>query len=442
MMYSGASFALVPSGGEVRRKGARPWVGARASLWVFALRNLGSRPTRSALALLGLSIPVLGVIGLFSLSAGIRNLLGETLAQVQGILVVRENAPSDLFSDLPVGMVDRLREVPGVRAVAPQIWKIAPPIEGRSLLPRAAARLLGQAQAEPLSALLNVIQIEGQDLTDSARLKGEVYRSRMLPAQQGGGRFLDLSDQGRANILISTTIAREFPDLRGHPRVVGDRLKIGARSFTIVGMYDTGSMLLDHTIVMDLATARHLLSLGDETVSCFLVEPNDPAGTEETARTIERAISGVDARTMAQFQAGIGRILGNLDRLLFLILSLALLVGSVGVLNTMLMSTTQRLFEFGIMRTSGWSRGDVLRLVLAESLSLGLLAGLLGCLLALAGAMLINPFLGGGMRLVVTPGLLLLGLGLALGLGALGGLYPAWRASRMAPMETIRMGSR
>jgi putative ABC transport system permease protein len=442
MIDPGSSAVLVLSRENVRKSNFRARKGAGTSLWVFALRNLASRPTRSALALIGLSIPVLGVIGLFSLSAGIRNLLGGTLAKVQGILVLRQNAPSDVFSDLPAEMGDRLRKVPGVGAVAPQIWKIAPSIEGRSLLPRTAASLVGNAPGEPLSALLSVIQIEGQDLAENARLPSEVYRVGMLPAERGGGRFLDPSDQGRPNIVISTTIAREFPDRLGHPRVVGDRLRIGPGSFTIVGIYDTESMFLDHTIVMELATARDLLQLGDETVSCFLVEPNDPARTEETARAIERAIPGVDARTMAQFQAGIGQILGKLDTLLFLILCLALIVGSVGILNTMLMSTTERLVEFGIMRTSGWSRGDVLRLVLAESLCLGLLAGVLGCLLALAGAFVVNPFLRGGIHLAVTTWMLLLGLGLALLLGTFGGLYPAWRASRLAPMETIRMGSR
>ena len=108
---------------------------SRSSLWVFAVRNLLTRPTRAGLALVGLSIPVLGVLGLFSLSGGIRNLLGDTLAQVRGILVLRENAPSDIFSDLPAELGEALRRVPGVRVVAPQIWKIAPSIEAAACSP-------------------------------------------------------------------------------------------------------------------------------------------------------------------------------------------------------------------------------------------------------------------------------------------------------------------
>lgn len=415
---------------------------SRSSLWVFAVRNLLTRPTRAGLALVGLSIPVLGVLGLFGLSGGIRNLLGNTLAQVQGILVLRENAPSDIFSDLPAEMAEALRRVPGVRVVAPQIWKIAPSIEGRSLFARTAADFLARPREQPLQSLLNLIQIEGKDLAQHARLRSDVYHSKMIAGDRGGGRFLNDSDRGQPRIVISTKLAADYPDRQGRPRKVGDELGIGNRRYTIVGLYNTGSMLLDNTIVMDIDTARQLLNVKDETVSCFLVEPVDPARIDDVANAIEQAIPGVDARTMSEFQAGAGQVLGTVDMLLLLIISLALIVGSVGILNTMLMSTTERFAEFGILRTNGWSRGDVLHLVLAESICLGLLAGVAGCLLALGGVTVVNRFLGHGLQLALTPGLLALGLGLAAALGTLGGLYPAWRASRLAPMETIRLGSR
>ena len=62
--------------------------------------------------------------------------------------------------------------------------------------------------------------------------------------------------------------------------------------------------------------------------------------------------------------------------------SLALAVGIVGIINTMLMSTTERFVEFGVLRTNGWSQGNILALVTLESAYLGLLAGMVGCLLA------------------------------------------------------------
>ena len=93
--------------------------------------------------------------------------------------------------------------------------------------------------------------------------------------------------------------------------------------------------------------------------------------------------------------------MGQLDTFLMMTVSLALVVGVVGIVNTMLMSTTERFAEFGVLRTNGWAQRDVLLLVTAESAFLGL----------------------------------------SIVMGMMGGLYPAWRAARLVPMEAIRLGA-
>src|SRR5438105_4572157 len=101
----------------------------------FAWRNLRTRPLRTALALIGLSIPILGVLGLFSLSQGMRNMVGDTLSQVEGLMLVRENTPSPVLSELPANLAERIRKVPGVRVVAPELWRIALNVEGTGMFP-------------------------------------------------------------------------------------------------------------------------------------------------------------------------------------------------------------------------------------------------------------------------------------------------------------------
>jgi putative ABC transport system permease protein len=107
----------------------------------------------------------------------------------------------------------------------------------------------------------------------------------------------------------------------------------------------------------------------------------------------------------------------------------------------MLMSTTERFAEFGVLRTNGWSRLNVLTLVTAESAYLGLLAGVVGCILTAVGTTIANQFIGGGLNLVLTPRLIALGLSLSVVMGTLGGLYPAWKASKLVPMDAIRLGA-
>ncbi len=145
---------------------------------------------------------------------------------------------------------------------------------------------------------------------------------------------------------------------------------------------------------------------------------------------------------MDEAQANFSGLLEQIDTFLLMTVSLALLVGVVGIVNTMLMSTTERFAEFGVLRTNGWARGHILALVTLESAFLGLLAGLAGCFLAWGGTALANQFVTGGIHLGMSPSLWALGIGLSVATGTLGGLYPAWRAARLAPMEAIRFGSR
>ena len=420
-------------------------------MWTFAWRNLLTRPLRTALALVGLSIPILGVIGLFSLSGGLRNLVGDTLSQIQGVMVLRENTPTPVFSDLPADLEATLKAVPGVRVVAPELWKIAPSVEGSSIIAKAAKGALAGAfggkekQRETILGLFDAMAIQGQDVESHRRLKSAVYPRALLPPDQGGGRFLTAEDRGRARVVISKKIAGMFKDADGQPKRVGDPLTIGdgedAKAFEIVGIYETGSMFLDVIIIMDIETLRGFMGLPDTAVSSFYVEADDPGRIDAVADAIEAAASGVDARSMAEFQANFGMVLGQLDTFLLMTVSLALLVGVVGIINTMLMSTTERFAEFGVLRTNGWSQGNVLTLVTAESAYLGLMAGALGCVLAVVGTTVANQFLGGGLRLVMPPRLFALGIGLSLVTGTLGGLYPAWRAARLVPMDAIRLGS-
>jgi putative ABC transport system permease protein len=411
-------------------------------MWTFAWQNLLTRPSRTFLAVVGLSIPILGVIGLFSLSGGIRNLMGDTLSHVHGLLVLRENVPSPIGSDIPAELADAIRRIRHVRVVAPQVWKLAPSIEGRSLFARSAASLLGGSKEQRIQGLFSTSVIEGQDIAEHGKLKNQVFKSHLLAENRGGGRFLSALDRDKRNIVISTKVARDNPNPDGKPKRASDTLRIGDQQFNIVGLYETGSVVLDATIIMEISTARKLLGVNEGTVSCFLVEADDPKNIDIVQEAIQRQFPKVDARSTSEFNVNIGRIMGQLDIFLLLMISLALVVGCVGIVNTMLMSTSERYLEFGVMRANGWTRREVLALVALESSHLGLLSGLLGGMLSVLAALVVNRFLGGGLHLAVTPSLLAMGLALAVFMGCIGGIYPAWRASRLKPMAAIRQGAR
>jgi len=190
---------------------------------------------------------------------------------------------------------------------------------------------------------------------------------------------------------------------------------------------------------MEITTAREFLNIDKQTVSVFYVEPEPLTDLGVLAERIRNTLDGVLVRSMSQFNIEVGNIMGRLDLFLLLTVGLALLVGGVGIANTMLTSAMERTVDFGVMRASGWTRRDVLRLVTAESALLGLLAGFLGSILALAGVVAINAFFAKfELRLELTPSLIAASNVAAVGIAIVAGLYPAWRASRMTPMDAIR----
>jgi putative ABC transport system permease protein len=404
----------------------------------FAWRNLLTRPLRTALALIGLSVPILGVIGLFSLSGGLRNLVGNTLDKVKGVMVMRDNVPSPVFSTLPANYEEKIKSVPGVRIVAPEVWDISPEVNNTRTFAKTTAEILSKGR-KALGGLLDMPLVQGQDIPSHENLRSGVYPTSVK--EKGEGRFLNKSDIETNHIVISRKLSKQFPRKDGKPSGVGDTFAINGKPFEIIGIYNTGSMLLDVVIVMDIHTARKLLGVSKESVSTFYVEMTDPEKNDEISAVIEAKLPDVDARGMNEFMANFGQIMGQLDTFLLMTVSLALLVGIVGIINTMLMSTTERFVEFGVLRTNGWSRANVLSLVTTESAVLGLIAGLIGCVLAWVGVTIGNRFIGGGLQLTLPPNLFALGIGLSLVTGTLGGLYPAWRASRLVPMDAIRLGS-
>jgi putative ABC transport system permease protein len=406
-------------------------------MWTFAWQNLVSRPSRTALAVVGLTIPVLAFLGLFSVTRGIRDLIGNTLGKIQGLMVMRDNSPSPVFSELPADFAKKLREVRGARVVAPEIWKIAPPINGAGGLATFALGLISRPRGEGLKRLANPVLIEGQDLPTHLQLKSAVFAQSLLPPHRGGGRFLTVDDAGKPNIVISAKIASEFPNADKTPKRVGQTLQIGQKNFTIVGIYETSSVLTDMTVVMDIETARKLLGVPDDTVSTFDVEPIDIADTDALAERIESKLSEVQAQRISQFNLTVGAIMGKLELFLLLAIGLATTVGAVGIANTMLMSTSERYLEFGVMRTNGWTRRNILGLVTTESALLGLLSGAIGCVLAVVVVLTVNRFIT-GFELDLTGSLIGAAIAGAIAIATLSGLYPALRASRMTPMDAIR----
>jgi putative ABC transport system permease protein len=130
----------------------------------------------------------------------------------------------------------------------------------------------------------------------------------------------------------------------------------------------------------------------------------------------------------------------SMDTMMGGISFLAILVGGLGVMNTMLMSVLERTREIGVLRALGWRRRRILEMIIKESLLLSFFGSIGGVLIAfgLTTLMTSSPLMGELIRISWSMGLFIRAIIVALTLGLVGGIYPAYRATKMLPVEALR----
>lgn len=457
-------------------------------MWRFAFRNLLSRPLRSLLALCGLTVAIAGMVGLFSVAEGIDKMVVSTFGKIPGLLVMQPGAPIPLFSRLPAAWADEIRRLPGVHAVATEVWSRAHIIEGKAII-------------SPPRFLC------GTDISHVDELRRFVYRDALV-----AGRFLQEQDRGTWNGVVSRQISEQFH------KGLGDTIRVDGQNVTIVGIYHCGSLLLDVNVLLDIDKVRELGRLGADTACNFYVEANDDSQAEQLKPAVRELFRGrtpdawepasalgdagqtanllqpladwwkklqesgrktkpaappektvpvpapkldaaADAKTAAAEAGGrhaeeipvevrsasdwadeFKRFSADLDLFLTIMTSIGIVIAVLGIVNTMLMSVTERFIEFGILKANGWSNRNVLMLITCESALLGVQGGLWGALLGWSATQLINAQWPTRVHLHAGPQLLAFSVAFSVLVGVLGGLYPAIWASRMMPMDSIRRG--
>jgi putative ABC transport system permease protein len=162
-----------------------------------------------------------------------------------------------------------------------------------------------------------------------------------------------------------------------------------------------------------------------------LADSSNPELSEEPA---------VEVRSSEDWGQEFDKFSADLDLVLTLMTGIGVTIAVLSIINTMLMSVTERIIEFGILKANGWSNRAVLKLVTLESAALGLAGGVCGSSLGWVATLLVNARWPDRIHLYASPQLLIFGVAFSTALGILGGMYPAMWASRMLPMDAIRRG--
>lgn len=366
------------------------------------IKNLLRRKTRTLLTVLGIGIGVAAIIGLGAFANGLERGYNSMLTGSKADLVLSQPDAIDIsYSSIEDSLGAELLSAPEVSEVSGMLQGFA------------------QAENEPFFFVFGYPQ-------DSFALgRYQIIAGEDLQAREARGQ------RGKPILLGSAASEVMGKD-------VGDTLRVIDSSFRIVGIYETGDAFEDSGALLDLEDAQDLLGKQRQ-VSIYYIRLEDPSLKERFIERVNRRWSDLSISGLEEF--GQQQLMKDYLRgYMWAIGGLAILIGGVGMMNSQLMSVFERTREIGALRAVGWSSGRVLRLILSETIAVSVLGGFLGAAL---GWLLISSISNTTVILglstdYITRDLLLQALIVVVVLGLVGGLYPAWRASRLQPVEALR----
>jgi putative ABC transport system permease protein len=259
-----------------------------------------------------------------------------------------------------------------------------------------------------------------------------------LPLTSGRG----MRDGERGVTILGSDIARRLK------AKVGDTIDLRGKPFEVVGIVErTFINLSDASAYVGLEDARQLYveSLPkafqakvkpDDLAVGVMVYARDGVDPNELARSLERDVAGIVTTGPSDMMRNVNSMISLLNAVVGSVAAIALLVGAFSIVNTMMMAVTERTREIGVKRALGATRGRVARDVLAESAVMGGMGGALGLAFGAVVAYGLNSALvaATGTSMFLVTGRLAVGaIVFSMALGAIGGLYPATRASRLDP---------
>lgn len=364
----------------------------------LVLRNLLRARVRSVLTLLGISLGITTIIALGVITAGLKATAGGFVQSGGADFMVAQEGAADLsFSVIEQQRVAEVAAVPGVAAARGALLHIT----------RAGS-----------AAYFPVLGVTAEDLAAAS------------PSLVEGAYF----DAAATDSVVLGVLAASDLGVG-----VGDRLVIDTREFTVVGIITSDVLWEESGAFAPLATVQALANRGAAvSVIHVIVAPGEDI--DAVARRVEAAVPGVIAIITADDIGQVDSGYAALDAANIAISGLAILIGGIGVMNTMVMSIFERTREIGVLRAVGWSGGRVIRMIVIEALMLCVGAAVVGTglgLLAVQGVMRI-PAVQGLLLPAYEPEVFLQALGVAVLVALVGAAYPAFRATRLTPMEALR----
>lgn len=373
----------------------------------LVIRNVTRRPYRTGLTLLALATAMAAIVSLLGIANGFRKSFADVYdAHAVDVVVSRQGSADRLSSSVDVAFVDRIAALPGVD--------------------RAAGVLLDTLSFEKEG----VYGVPTMGVDPDSWLLGDFE-----PVAGPGGASGTLRFTGDREILLGSNLA----DRLGAR--AGDSLGLFDEPYRVAGVFRSRSVWENGSMIMPLAALQRVADRGGQVTYVNVVLRRPLAGGG-----LDAAVASIDALDPRLLALGTGEFVGTDTRMklaeamAWMTSIVAVAIGGIGTLNTMMTSVLERTREIGILRAIGWPRRRVVGMILLESCGLAVGASVLGAMAAFVctGMLARAPAAAGILAPAIDARILGEGFLIAVGIGLLGAWLPAWRAARLLPTEAFR----
>ena len=387
----------------------------------LAIKNLLRRRGRTLLTVMGVAIAISVLFSLLSLNSGYQKQLDKEMNSLgANVLAVPKGCPYEAASLIIHGGVipkflsesdlQKIRNISGVELATPMLMEQF--IKKNSIT----------GKDEPHIAL-------GINIDEYKQLK---------PWWGVQGRFFTNNE---TDVKL---IGRALADKENI--TVGFVMPVGPfKGFTTVGVLNRTGDQDDNFHFVPLAEAQRVFNKTG-LITTIAIKVKDVNQISEVSAEMEK-IPDVQAVTMTQVMGTVMNLAGSAESLLMTVIAIALIISAFGIINTLLMSVNERTKEFGMMKAIGASGLDIGKTVMAETLFITVIGGVIGTVGAIVGSSLIEGYVKGvlpytprGSLIALSPELIAFCLVFSVVLGLICGIYPAFKSSRLTPMEAIRGG--